>query len=42
LFKPGEDDVLEGSGEVSEEAELEALDFGGPEGFGGEEGRDRL
>jgi hypothetical protein len=39
LFQEGTGDVGEGAGDVAEDPELEALDFGYPEGFGGEEGR---
>ena len=38
MFQVGADDVGEGAGDVAEDFELEALDFGCPEGFGGEEG----
>jgi hypothetical protein len=37
----GDTDVVEGTGDVGEDSELEVLDFGGPEGLGGEEGRMR-
>jgi hypothetical protein len=42
LREIGDTDVVEGAGDVAEDFELEALDFGCPEGFAGEEGRDRL
>jgi hypothetical protein len=37
LFQVGAIDVGEDAGDVAEDFELEALDFGRPEGFGGEE-----
>ena len=36
MFQVGAIDVGEDAGDVAEDFELEALDFGGPEGFGGE------
>ena len=39
LFQVGAIDGGEGAGDVAEDFELEAADFGFPEGFGGEEGR---
>ena len=38
MFQVGAIDVGEDAGDVAEDFELEALDFGRPEGFGGEEG----
>ena len=42
MFQVGTVDGGVGAGDVGEDFELEALDFGRPEGFGGEEGRGRL
>jgi hypothetical protein len=38
LFQVSTVGVGEGAGDVAEDFELEAADFGFPEGFGGEEG----
>ena len=38
----GDTDVVEGARDVGEDSELEVLDFGGPEGLGGEERGSRL
>ena len=42
LFQVGAVEGGEWASDVAEDSELEAADFGFPEGFGGEEGRDSL
>ena len=42
MFEVGAAEGGEDAGDVAEDSELEAADFGFPEGFGGEEGRERL